>query len=118
MSIGFLKIFYFGGKMKYCSGFLRKVMGEKNIQMKEIAPAVGISEAFLSELKRGKKIPTFETWNKITPLLNLTKEEEIEAWRMWNFDRMDEEMVKYILKLEKENEDLKRLLEAVKFLKN
>ena len=104
--------------MKYCSTFLKKILDKKNLQMKEIASLVGISEAFLSEIKRGKKIPTLETWEKITPVLKLNEEEKIEAWKASNFDKIDKKMIEYILKLEKENEDLKKILEAVKFLKN
>ena len=102
----------------YCSMFLKKILDKKNLQMKEIAPLVGISETFLSEVKRGKKIPTLKTWGKITLVLKLNEEEKIEAWKAWNFDKMDTKMVNYILKLEKENEDLKKILEVLKFLKN
>jgi len=104
--------------MTYCSKFLKKISLEKNIQMKDIAKLVEVSETFMSDLKLGKKGAKEATWRSIVKHLRLTKEEETEAWKSWSLDRMDKKTAEHFLKLEKENEELKRLLDAVKFLKN
>lgn len=102
----------------YCSIFLKKIVTEKNIQLKDIAKLTEVSETFISDLKNGKKSAKEKTWGEILKHLRLTKEEEAEGWKAWSFDRMDKKTINHVLNLEKENEELKRLLEAIKFLKN
>lgn len=102
----------------YCSKFLKKVILEKNIQLKDIAKLCDVSETFMSDLKNGKKLAKESTWTSILKHLRLNKEEEKEGWKAWSLDRMDKKTISYFLKLEEENEELKRLLEAIKFLKN
>lgn len=101
----------------YCSKFLKRVTVEKNIQLKDIAALAGVSETFISDLRNGKKQAKKETYKEIIKHLRLTKEEEVEAWKMWSMDRMDEKTIKYFEELEKENTELKNLLNAIKFLK-
>lgn len=102
----------------YCSKFLKKTMAEKNIQVKDLAVLTQVSETFISDLKNGKKSAKLETYKEVVKHLRLTKEEEREAWKAWSMDRMDDKTIKYFLELEKENAELKNLLEAIKFLKN
>lgn len=102
----------------YCSNFLEKIIIEKNILIKDIAKLAGVSETIISALKTGKRSVKEKTWGEILKHLRLTKEEEAEGWKAWSFDRMDKKTINHVLNLEKENEELKRLLEAIKFLKN
>lgn len=97
--------------------FLSKIVGEKNIQMLDIARLTGVSPAFLSDLKKGKKSCKEETWKEIIKYLRLTKEEESQAWRAWSEDRMDKKTKEYLKKLEEENENLKKILDAIEFVK-
>ena len=101
----------------YCSTFLKRIVTEKNIRIKDIAKLSEVSETIVSELKNGKKSVKEKTWGEILKHLRLTKEEEAEGWKAWSFDRMDKKTINHVLKLEKENEELKRLLETIKFLK-
>lgn len=101
----------------YCSKFLKRITAEKNIQVKDIAILAGVSETFVSDLRNGKKQSKKETYREIIKHLRLTKEEETEAWKAWSMDRMDEKTIKYFEDLEKENQELKNLLNAIKFLK-
>lgn len=102
----------------YCSKFLKKIVTEKNIQLKDIAKLAEVSETFISDLKNGKKSAKETTWGEILKHLRLTKEENNDGWKAWSLDRMDKKTAEHFLQLEKENEELKRLLEAIKFLKN
>ena len=102
----------------YCSKFLKRVMAEKNIQVKDLAILAKVSETFISDLRSGKKSAKIETYKEIVKHLRLSKEEECEAWKAWSMDRMDEKTIKYFQELEAENKELKNLLEAIKFLKN
>lgn len=101
----------------YCSKFLKRITAEKNIQVKDIAALAGVSETFVSDLRNGKKQSKKDTYKEIVKHLRLTKEEEQEAWKAWSMDRMDEKTIKYFEDLEKENQELKSLLNAIKFLK-
>lgn len=101
----------------YCSDFLKKIVIEKNILIKDIAKLAGVSETIISALKTGKRSVKKETWGEILKHLRLTKEEEAEGWKAWSFDRMDKKTIKHVLNLEKENKELKRLLETINFLK-
>lgn len=101
----------------YCSKFLKRITAEKNIQVKDIAALAGVSETFISDLRNGKKQSKKDTYKEIVKHLRLTKEEEKEAWKAWSMDRMDEKTIKYFEDLEKENQELKSLLNAIKFLK-
>lgn len=102
----------------YCSNFLKKITIEKNINLKDIAMLSGVSDAFIYDLRKGKKQAKKETYKEIVKHLRLTKEEELEAWKAWSMDRMDEKTIKYFQELEAENKELKNLLETIKFLKN
>ena len=99
------------------SKFLNKIILEKNIQMNDIAVLAGVSEAFLSNLRKGKKSCKEETWKEIIKYLRLTKEEELLAWRAWSEDRMDKKTKEYFKKIEQENENMKRILDAIEFIK-
>lgn len=98
--------------------FLTKIIARKNIKMDDIATLVGVSPAFLSYLKRGKKTCKEETWKEIIKYLRLNEDEKKEAWKVWSMDRMDSATKKYFLNLEKENEGLKKILDTIEFKKS
>ena len=83
--------------------FLTKIIGEKNIQMLDISKLTGVSPAFLSDLKKGKKSCKEETWKEIIKYLRLSKEEEMQAWRAWSEDRMDKKTKEYLKKFKTPN---------------
>lgn len=51
---------------------------EYGYTLREFARMVGISPAYLSEIERGKKIPSMAILNKITDVLNIPKTELVE----------------------------------------
>lgn len=100
------------------SEFLTKIIARKNIRMDDIASLVGVSPAFLSNLKKGKKSCKEETWAEIIDYLRLDDEEKKEAWKVWSLDRMDNKTKKYLLDLENENDKLKKILDTIDFVKS
>lgn len=98
--------------------FLTKIIARKNIRMDDIAILVGVSPAFLSNLKKGKKSCKEETWADIINYLRLDENEKKEAWKVWSLDRMDEKTKKYLLDLETENDKLKKILDTIDFVKS
>ncbi len=98
--------------------FLTKIIARKNIRMDDIAILVGVSPAFLSNLKNGKKSCKEETWADIINYLRLDENEKKEAWKVWSLDRMDEKTKKYLLDLELENDKLKKILDTIDFVKS
>ena len=42
----------------------------------------------------------------------------MQAWRAWSEDRMDKKTKEYLKKLEEENENLKKILDAIEFVKS
>lgn len=100
---------------KEISEFLVKITIRKNIRMEDIAILSGVSAPFLSNLKKGKKTCKQETWAEIIKYLRLNKEETKEAWKTWSLDRVDPLTKEYIIKLEEENDRLKKTLETIGF---
>ncbi|MGL4452348.1 MAG: hypothetical protein ACRCTZ_14305 [Sarcina sp.] len=103
--------------MTEISKFLNEVIARKNIVMTDISELVGVSNQFLSDLKKGKKSCKEVTWKEIIKYLRLDKNDEEKAWRAWSLDRMDKKTRDYLLKLEEENDNLKKILSYVKFVK-
>ena len=100
----------------YVSNYLKNITIKKNVLLTELAEEVGISRTYLSYIRNGKKNLSYESWQKIIEFLNLDKEEELEAWEAWNYDRMSPEMIKRVEELKEENKQLRNLVDAIKFL--
>ncbi|MGL5903812.1 MAG: helix-turn-helix domain-containing protein [Cetobacterium sp.] len=81
------------------SKFLNEIISKKGILMTDISKLVGVSNQFLSDLKKGKKSCKEETWEEIINYLRLDKTDEEKAWRAWSLDRMDKKTKNYLLKL-------------------
>lgn len=122
---------------------LSEVMKKYRIKGKEISIQTGLTEGFISDIRKGKSLPKKDNLQKILENIPITineKEELIECWEKENspnsfierYEKLKEnfdilnnfflqnnmgDCKEFILKLEKENFDLKKEINELKLYK-
>ncbi|MGL5640012.1 MAG: helix-turn-helix domain-containing protein [Cetobacterium sp.] len=89
---------------------IEKIIKEKKMRSKDISLISGITEGYLSDIKKGRAIPREEKFKQLIKALKLTKEEEEEVIFLWEKESSPKEFVKKYEILEKENKILKEQL--------
>lgn len=56
---------------------VKKLMDKQNVQQKDIAEAAGVSQAFISNMLKGYKIPSVQVLQRIAEYLGVTVDDLI-----------------------------------------
>lgn len=92
---------------------LGRLLKKRKITQKELCGKLEISPGYLSDLKKGRRIGTEELISKIVEMLVLTREEELEIWISWTYERGHKPTMDYLLKLQEENKKLKKIFNEI-----
>lgn len=92
---------------------LGKLLKKRKITQKELCIKIGISAGYLSDLKTGRRIGTEELVQSIVDTLLLSREEELDLWISWTYERGHKPTMEYLLKLQEENKKLKKIFNEI-----
>lgn len=96
--------------------YLKQLIKERGIKQSQMASEIGLATSSMSDILSGRFVGREGTIKDIIKYLHLTKDEELEVWKMWTLDRGEERASKYFEKLDKENQKLKKILKTIKEL--
>lgn len=96
---------------------LQMILIRKKIKVKDLAEKTGVTAAALSNILNSRRGVREQTYFKILENLELSENERFELKKAYSLDKMDSDIASYFIELERNNEKLKNLIEALKFFK-
>lgn len=89
---------------------LEEIMKEKKIKVKELSIAADITEGFISDIRKGRSLPSVDKLARIMENLDLSEKEELELYEEWEKSSSPISFTEKYEKLKTENKKIKELL--------
>lgn len=93
---------------------LKILMDEKNIGVAKFKRLTGISAGYMSDLQKGKYLPSTERLEIIIKTLNLDEDEENKLKEEWSFSKTSGILAHKYNTLKENNKNMKNVLKSVK----